>query len=407
MVRLGAMGGAALLTSLAIAPAMAADVVAQSSANALTLSIAGNGQGSGTVTATHDGTSQSVEGRVNPPIDVLGNQGLLNVGVLAQDAVATVQGRAGVSAACAGVAGDGGAVAQVGDSECITPGQPVGLSIANLDLTGTVLINPESALGPLSALQPVIDQLVGPLTAAISEGLAPLGDLAIGGTLGAVQSQCEATPGDATGGSTLTDSRISATLPGAGEFVLLQLPVNPPPNTKVVTDLDVVVDAVLQGVEVELTEALTGALAPIVGALAPVQQINELLIAAVADALAPLEENVLDITLNKQSTPEDGRIEVTAIDLSLLPAAAQFAGAPLVSAQIASVTCGANAVFTPPSDTPEDDTPPSDDLPDIPTEVDAGAAGGGFSAADGAIAAGLLMLAGAAGLSGYRRFSVR
>ena len=56
--------------------------------------------------------------------------------------------------------------------------------------------------------------------------------------------------------------------------------------------------------------------------------------------LAPLEENVLDITLNKQDRPEPGAIQVNAIDLQVLPAGPGTADASLASVQIGNVVCG-------------------------------------------------------------------
>lgn len=417
MQRVAALGAAGALVSLAISPAAAADVVAQSSANALTISVAGNGQGTGVVTATHMGRGEeNVEGMVNPPLAVLGNQGLLNVGVLAQDATAGVDGRRGISAACAGVAGDGGAIAEVGDSDCIEPGQPVGISIANLDLTGAQLINTdaiENALAPLAPLNAIIDQLLGPLTNALVSALAPIADVGIGGTLGAVQASCEAEPGRANGTANIVDGRLSATFPGVGEIVLVRLPVNPEPNTKVVTDLDLVLDAVLEGVTVQLEEALDGLAAPLRAIVDPIrEQLLPLLIAPIADALAPLEDNVLDITLNKQTRPEQGRVEVTAIDLQVLPAAQQFVDASLLAAEIATVTCGVNSTYDPapqpqpepdPGPEPEPSPEPEPDLPDIPTEVDAGVAGTGVGLGEGAMGAAVLTLMAGAGLAGYRR----
>ena len=90
---------------------------------------------------------------------------MLDIGVIAQNSTAKIENGDGVSGACAGVAGDGAVVGDVGESNCLTPGCPVGVNIANLDLTGVRLINPESALGALDPLlQPLADQLVGPLT---------------------------------------------------------------------------------------------------------------------------------------------------------------------------------------------------------------------------------------------------
>src|SRR5690606_21042182 len=113
--------------------------------------------------------TENVEGESNPPVGVLVPQQLANVGVLAQDAAAQVQDGDGVSAACAGVAGEDASLVEVGDSDCIIPGdEQVGLDVANLDLSDTIVINPESALAPLS--DPV-QQLVGPILEALTPEL--------------------------------------------------------------------------------------------------------------------------------------------------------------------------------------------------------------------------------------------
>ena len=163
-----ALCAAATLVAIPVAASSADPVVSQAEAEALELSIGGNAFSTDVVRATNDGSGEVKTGEVTPPIGVLGNQDVLDIGVLVQDAEAKVEGRDGVSQACSGVAGDGGQVATVGESNCITPGDPVGITIANLDLTGAILIDPESALGGLAALNPIMDQLVGPLTQAIT-----------------------------------------------------------------------------------------------------------------------------------------------------------------------------------------------------------------------------------------------
>src|SRR5699024_6134920 len=141
---------AASLTLLSIAPAHAA-TVSQASATALSGSIAGSPVEVSSVRATNDGNNEHITGESSPPIGVLGNQGLVNVGVLAQEATAGVGGNGkGNSAACAGLAGNGGSVVGIGDSRCLEPGEPVGLNLPNLDLTGVELIDPQSALGALA-----------------------------------------------------------------------------------------------------------------------------------------------------------------------------------------------------------------------------------------------------------------
>ncbi|MDQ4053118.1 MAG: hypothetical protein M3237_10515 [Actinomycetota bacterium] len=360
-------------------------MVSRAGANALTLGIADSPISTGIVAATNDGLGEVKTGEVTPPIAVLGNQNLLDVGALIQDATAAVEGRDGMSEACAGVAGNGGQVATVGESSCIAPGDPVGISIANLDLTGSVLIDPESALGQLAALQPIMDELVGPLTQAISDGLEPLGATGLGGTLGAVESRCTAIPGSAEGSANIVDTQLTLSIAGT-DVPLVNFPANPPPNTKVLTNLDVVLNTVLDALRTDINTTLDGALAPLSAVIDPIQdQIVNVLIAEIAPQLAPLEENILDITLNKQTTPTAGAIAVTAIDLKLLPAAAQFGSPPLVTAEIATVTCGPNGRTDAPDgpDGPDapggpggPDGPDNPDLPDVPTTVDSGVGGG-------------------------------
>lgn len=400
--RAGTVVGAATLMLLTAGPGSAATPVSQATATALTISVAASPADSGTTSATNDGSGEVKTGEANPPVSVLGNQQLLNLGVLAQDATAKVSGRDGVSAACSGVAGDGASVANVGDSNCLTPGRPVGISIANLDLTGAVLIDPESALGGLAGLNVVMDQLVGPLTSTISDALEPLGETGLGGTLGAVQARCTARPGTASGTANIADTKLALSV-GGQSIDLVELPASPPPNTHVVTDLDVVLNTVLDALRTDLNNTLDGALSGLSNVIDPVQdQIVDQLIAQVADQLAPLEENVLDIVLNKQVRPQRGAIEVTALDLQVLPAAAEFIDGSLVAAEIAKVTCGPSRRVGEPGEGPGP-------KPDVPTVVDAGVAGDQPAGGDDAAlwAAALLLLGAAAGLMGYRRLSRR
>ena len=406
LMRAGAVLGAAAVATMAMGPALAAETVAQAEANALTVAVAGEGGDSGTVRATHDGDELTKTGDTEPPVSVLQGQNLLDVGTLAQDAAAGLDGRAGVSAACSGIAGDGASVAEVGDSECIEGGDNVGVSIANLDLSGMAVVNPETelgtVLGPLTG--PVEQQIIAAITPALAEGLAPLDLVQVGGSLGVVEARCTAEPGSADGTANIADAQLTVAA-GGETYVLANLPVNPPPDTKVVTDLDVVLTAVIEGLETQLETALDGVAGGLVGVTEQIKaQIVATIVADVSDQLAPLEENLLDITLNKQVRPAQGHIEVTAIDLQVLPAAAAELGASLVSAQIANVSCGPNSRVAP--DVAEE-TPR--DLPDVPTVVDAGVGGPGQGGQDatGALVAGSLLAAGAAGLLGYRRLTSR
>lgn len=395
---LAVLAGAGALVLSVAAPGYAATTVARAGANALTVSIAGNGSGSGTVTATHDGSSEHVQGQTNPPIGVLEGQGLVNVGVLAQEATAGVTDGAGHSAACAGVAGEGGSVATIGDSSCLEPGQPVGLTFGNLDLSTLVVFDPDSALAPLNqASDPVIQAAVGPITQQISDNVtAQLGDGGlIASTLGAVEARCVSADG-ASGSVSIVDGKISASF-GGQSVDLLDFPVHPAPNTKVVTGLDKVVDLFIEALRTDLNNTLDGQAAPLAAALDPLQdQIVDAVIAQVAPQLKPLEENVLSATLNEQSRPSAGGIKVTAIDLQVLPAARQQIGSSLVAADIANVTCGPNGSRLA---TPEHHSTP---LPAVPLAIDSGVDHRPAGDSDSLLTAFSLLLASAVGWVGYR-----
>ncbi|MGH3362577.1 MAG: hypothetical protein ACRDOM_08995 [Nocardioides sp.] len=399
-VRAAAALGASTLVLVTMAPALAATTVAQSSASALTLGVAGNEQGSGTVTATHDGESESVHGETSPPVDVLNNQGLLNVGVLAQQATAGVTGDRGTSAACAGVAGEGGAVAQIGDSSCLVPGQPIGLSVANLDLSDLVVFDPGTEADALNQVtDPVVQQAIAPLTQEISNRLQEqLGNGGIfGGTLGAVEARCTSAAGSgASGTASIINGKISAAF--GGESVdLLNFPVNPAPNTKVVTNLSRVASLFIDALERDLETTLGGELAG-VGELtdAAQTQIVDAVIGEIEPQLAPLEENVLVATLNKQARPSAGAINVTAIDLQVLPAAQEQLDASLVSAEIANVTCGPNGRVV----------PTNEKLPEVPTVIPAGTSAETAPTDDDSVLGAMaVLLVGLVGVVGYRRLT--
>jgi hypothetical protein len=398
---MAALTGAASLALMTMAPALGAATVSKASANALTISVAGNGQGSGSVAATHDGEKESVQGETAPPVHVLGNQQLLNAGVLAQEATASADSEgAGASAACAGVAGEGGSVAQIGDSSCLRPGQPIGLTFANLDLSDLVVFDENTQLAPLNgATDQVITQAVGPLTRQIAQGIAEqAGDGGIfGGTLGAVESRCTSTADGARGTTTIVNGRIGATF--GGETVdLLAFPVHPAPNTKLVTGLDKVVDLFLEAVRHDLNNTLDAQAAPLAAAIDPIQEeVVDAAIGEIAPQLAPLEENVLSATLNAQAHPTGDSISVTAIELDVLPAAQSQLGAPLAEADLANVTCGPNGRTV---------TTTSGALPEVPTTIPAGTSDEGGPS--GKLASGIaLLLVVLVSAIGYRRLSSR
>jgi len=418
LLRSGAFIGAAAVSLLAVAPAFAA-TVSQSSAQAINLSIAGNSVISQEVTAAHDGTSEeSVDNSTIPTlVDLLPANTALAVGVAPQEAVANGDG---TSYACAGLAGTGGGLVKVGDERCELNGEPLTLDLGSLDL-GT-LPGPSGALTTaleplLGALGPVLDQVVDAIVAGVGD--TPLGEIGLSGSLSAIEGSCFADPDAAVGDTRLVDTSggsnatpIAVSLPGVAEpLTLVNLPANPPPNTHVLVNLDTVTQTLIDALTIQLNTMLDGALQPLAGPLAGLlQQVQDQALVVLVDALQPLlqplQDNVLDITLNKQVSGDAGRsIEVTALDLQVLPALAQFAGGSLIGGQIGKVSCGPNTRVTVDEPTP---TPTPTDGTQPPTVVDAGAAGPDNTARTVLTAtAALTLLAGSAGLIGYRRMLIK
>ncbi|MEU7976222.1 choice-of-anchor P family protein [Micromonospora sp. NPDC049089] len=233
-------GGLAMVV-LAASPAMAD--TSQSSASALQISLLGGGlASSGTASATNDGTTESISGNQNPPLAVLGAQTVITAGVLAQNVRAFNDG---TSAACAGVLGTGGSITIGPGGSClVTPGAAVTLTLG-------------------------------------TSGLASISLVA-----DAIYSSCTATSSpSATGTATLANARIVSTLLGV-ETTLLNLPINPAPNT---------------------------------GLSIP---------------------GLIDLTLNGQSTSGVGQLTVNALNLTAL-------GGALAGVSIGTSSCGANAVAPP------------------------------------------------------------
>ena len=414
-LRIAAGLGAVSLSAVAMAPALAAGNIAVAGANALTLSIAGNANGTGTVTATHNGTEETVTGSSNPPISVLKGQKLLDVGVLAQEATAKKVNGVGNSAACAGVAGNGGSVAQIGDSGCLTPGSPVGLALTNLDLSSVLVIDPNSALGPLAAANEPLALILGKITKPLADGVrdTPLGPTGIRGTFGAVEAFCTARPGTADGDANIVDSKLLLNVAGQ-EVVLANLPAHPAPNTDLLINLDAASTVITNAVKTQLETMLGpdgagGPLAPLAALPDALQEqvINALVEATREQLLTPLSDNVLKLILNKQIRTGPDSIKVRALDLEVLPAAKEQLGAALVGLQIANVACGPNDRVSAPNPKPK--PKPTHNPTDLPTNVPAGyaqapgsGAGGDGSANEIVLAALAIMVVGGTALVGFR-----
>ena len=338
VLRASAFALCAALLGLAAAPASAATVVARASASAAVVTVAGTPTDSGTYSVTNDGSSQTASGSNRPVVSALTGQSLVSAGVLAQDATTRTSGR---SAACSGIAGEGATVAAVGDGQCLTPGGTLALSAGHLDLSHLQIVQSTVLQGldqqAQAALKPVLDPVLGALQGGLQTGLRQLGDPGLFVGLGAVESRCTAAPGSAQGDATLAG--VGAYVQVGGQRVdLLSLPVHPAPNTKITTGLGDVALAVENALRSQLSTALAGSLGPLGGAVDQAAVLNNVL-ANVGSQLAPLDANVLSGTLNRQVRPAGGAIEVTALSLDVLPAAAAFGPQPL-SVQLGRSTCG-------------------------------------------------------------------
>ncbi|MGN6253348.1 MAG: hypothetical protein ACTHNS_16200 [Marmoricola sp.] len=435
-MKAGALVGVASIAVLAAGPAMGATHISQATAQSLQLSIAGNSAISQQVSATNDGNgAKTVDNSTVPTIaSVIPGNTLLGVGVAPQLAGANIADNGdGNSFACAGIAGTGGGVVKVGDSSCKINGTPLTLDLANLSL-GNVILGNDSALGSalnsipgLGALLTTLGTNLNGLVTQIDDGIkgTPLGEVKLGGSLSAIEGICTANPSGAQGTANIVDSSggaantpITVTLPGAGPIDLVDLPANPAPNTHVVVDLNKVTQTLIDGIKQELNNAVNGQLKAIgVPAGTLLQTIQDQVVTTLVDnlrdpLLTPLQQNLLDITLNKQSTGDAGKsIDLTALDLQVLPAAKQIAGSSFISGAIGHVTCGPNGRLTAstPTPAPPSEPPVPPQTPSIPRHVDSGLAsydGGSDANVWIAAVAALLALGGGAGTLAYRRYGM-
>jgi hypothetical protein len=240
----------------------------------------------------------------------------------------------------------------------------------------------------------------------------------LGIDLGAVQSSCTARPGSAQGTATIADGSAYLSAPAPlGRIDLVALPVHPAPNTHVLTGLSAVATAIQDAVAHQLDTALGGPSGPLAALTMPLgttaatvlDQVKANVTDSLGPQLAPLEQNVLDIELNRQTRPSAGAIEVTALDLRVLPSARQFVDADLASVVAGHVSCGparrvaAPADVVPAADTPTQHTPSAETS--VPTAVKAGAASFESRPTPLAMAAlaGLVLAGTGAGAWGFRR----
>jgi hypothetical protein len=189
---------------------------------------------------------------------------------------------------------------------------------------------------------------------------------------------------------------------GGRRVDLLSLPVHPAPNTRITTGLDGVAVAVQDALRSRLSTALAGALGPLAAAVDRAAVLDNVL-ANVGSQLAPLDQDVLSGTLNRQVRAGAGSIEVTALDLDVLPAAAAFGPQPL-SVRLGSSTCGPGDRVAPvarPRPVARLQAPAR--RPVVPRRVTAGLAHGEDHTGLLLTLGGLLVLAAGAGVVDFRR----
>ncbi|NYG59071.1 hypothetical protein BJ980_001994 [Nocardioides daedukensis] len=434
-VRLGAASAATALVMLSIAPAHAA-TVSQAEAQAISLSIGGQAIEIESVLnepsrAVNDGSTDVVTAAPKPLLAALDGQRLAITGALGQGAVAKrIEDTAnkqytGNSFACAGtVSNASGSPVTVGDNSCNFSDDPVSINFDNLLLDSGLEVIPvegnvigealEPILGPLNAaLAPLLEQLTGALVPALQQALAPLADLDLAVTLGAIESRCVANTGEqAIGESSIANASIALTLAGTDLGVIdLDTNVPPSPTGTPLLSSTALLDHILPSITDSLTDTLLdGALRPVLepllldGLLGQlIDAIREPLLVPILDGLltdALTDAGILSIVVNKHVPSANGEaITVTTLDIEALKAIEPLA----IDLELGKVACGPNgtAPIADPEPTPEE---PKKDLPDVPTKVTAGVDSESGAANSGAgLLAALLALGTAAGVVGFRR----
>jgi hypothetical protein len=338
---------------LAMSPAAAA-TDNQAGANAVTIQIADqDGQGTGLATATYDNGQETKTGETKPAFPNPGGQTFITGGVLAQEATA----KPGFSAACAGLAGDGGSVLNIGDSSCLTPGDLITGSFGSFDPTTLIKAGTAQLPSPLDQVPGAAAAVTTAISSAIDQAKAQFGNGGLVANLDMIEGRCTAGDGGPTGTSTLANAKLTFNIPGQDPITVLDLPVNPKPNTHLFTNLSDVMTAVLKAVDTDLTQSLQGNLSPLTQVTDAIQQnIVTQIHSQVEKNLAPLEQNLLDITLNWQQHPTPDSIKVRALNVDVLPAAkAELNGNPLANLQIGNAACA--PVATAAVDAPQAATP--------------------------------------------------
>jgi hypothetical protein len=315
--------------------AYAADTGGRGEATALRGTIADLAVDSGTYRV---GTDQAAVGDNRPALTVLGAQDLVSAGVLAQDAIAD---DAGSAQACAGVAGDGATLVEVGDSGCLQPGDALRLHLATLDLSSLVdaeLVTGSGELGGLLGLllPDTRAAVVDALDLAIGDVAAQLGESELTLDAGLIQAACRVDGAAApSGSSTLVDAAIHLTAPDGAAVELVDLDASPSgPLSAALPDLtSSVTDALTQALDQRLD-----ALGPVLGGVLKGELVSFTL-EQLRPALDDLEGvGVLSVLLDDQTLTAD-TLDVTALQVSALQALATYGGPAVLDLDLADVGC--------------------------------------------------------------------
>lgn len=306
-------------------------IVAQASASAATVSLAGQKQGTGEYVSEHDGTEEHTRGENEPMLALLEDAEHVVGGGLGQDAESNADG---TSAACAGVVGSNGTIEVGPHQSCLDgDGGRIELSLGTLSDLG---------LGDL------LDQLRLPSSAELVDpdelptpGDLPDMELVLEGR--AITARCTATPTGAEGSS----GQLDLTLVGAlGDQRIELLDVPSEGGSILLSDL-------LDPLTDHLPGELTALLEPLLRLLA-------------SGDLPDVENELLTIVTDEQ-VEADGQLRVNALRVAVLPPT-------LTEVSVGSVTCGPNV--EPTSDRPappdEQESNEPEDKARVPVSVPAG-----------------------------------
>ena len=427
-VRVTAAAMALGVGGLAATPAFAADEVGHGQASAIRVQVAGMDAGdSGTFAASNDGKTETTTGNNKPALEIP-TGGTVTQGTLNQDAWSRVIGDSVSSSACAGISGKGATLVAVGPSNCLSASNPPTVTLNGGQLKFSTITNPltnnpifaqlpadvqtqlNGLLGGLLG-NPTTTQFSTAVEGAIGTLVAALGNPSLSLNAGVIQAACTATDGATNGDAQFVDAGFNLDF-GTQAAALglapinIALPSDPAPNTPLSVGVGDLTKQVTAAVTAQLVRSAAGA-GPLAVLLTPgastlntqgnavvTQIVNQL-----TPQLAPLEDNLLKGTLNKQTSTGDSQIHVTALDLQVLPAAAQVSGSSLAALQLGDVDClggPATAAGTSTSTTTGSSSA-------VPTNIDSGLAGDQGGLPTGVLAAvGALFLVAAGGV-GVRR----